>query len=235
MWEAAMKIEVFEITSEEDKVYQELLEQYKSNPEVEMLLNENFIESEMILAGDFRLITMLKYAISIDNIRVYLVKDVVNEVFLGVIGKHLNNGKISLFPLKKEQSEELQLVIRSILVEKGLFELKKGKAPRIGLFWFSKDYTKIIRTEGEQYMSDEDLLKSERKDPIGLHADYDMPKYIPRGRINYENNIFRIWVGEDCWIEDENIINTIKNYFNLVKIDSTKFIVKRHYHWNINH
>ena len=33
-----MKIEVFEIVSKEDKVYQELLEQYKTNPKVQALL-----------------------------------------------------------------------------------------------------------------------------------------------------------------------------------------------------
>ena len=108
----------------------------------------------------------------------------------------------------------------------------KENAARIGLFWFSQNYTKIIKIEGEQEISDTDLLKSERIDPIGLHAEYDMPRDIPRGRISYENNIFRIWVGEDCLIEDENIIKMIKEYFDLKKINSSNFKVKRHYHWN---
>ena len=121
-----MKIEVFEITSEEDEVYLELLEQYKSNPEVKMLLDEFYIESELILAGDFRLITMLKYAIKLDNIKVYLVKDVVNGIFLWLIGRFLDKETISLRPLLKEQSEELQLEIRRVLIEKGLF-IEKNK------------------------------------------------------------------------------------------------------------
>jgi len=105
-------------------------------------------------------------------------------------------------------------------------------AARIGLFWFSQDYAKIIKIEGELKISDEDLLKPGRLDPIGVHAEFDMPKDVPRGRVNYENNVFRIWVGEDCFVKDENLINMIKAYFNLHKIDSGRFTVKRHYHWN---
>jgi hypothetical protein len=111
-------------------------------------------------------------------------------------------------------------------------ELFKDSIARIGLFWFSQDYTKIIKIEGEVEISDSDLLKPLRMDPIGVHAEYDVPKNVPRGRVNYENNVFRIWVGEDCFVEDEILINLIKNYFNLRKIDSSKFQVKRHYHWN---
>jgi hypothetical protein len=103
---------------------------------------------------------------------------------------------------------------------------------RIGLFWFSKDYAKIIKIEGDLKISDEDQLKPGRLDPIGVHAEFDMPKDVPRGRVNYENNVFRIWVGEDCFVKDENLISMIKAYFNLDKIDSGKFMVKRHYHWN---
>jgi hypothetical protein len=115
-----MKIEVFEIASKEDKVYQELLEQYKSNPEVQALLRESIISSEMILAGDFRLITMLNYAIDTDDIKVYLVKDIDDDIFLWVIGKFMNNGEITMYPLLKKQSKYLQLEIRKVLIERGL-------------------------------------------------------------------------------------------------------------------
>jgi hypothetical protein len=109
---------------------------------------------------------------------------------------------------------------------------EKEARARIGLFWFSQDYSGIIKTEGELEICDEDLLKPGRLDPIGVHAEYDMPKNVPRGRVNYENNVFRIWVGEDCLEEDEKLINLIKNYYNLTNIDSGIFKVKRHYHWN---
>jgi len=121
-----MKIEVFEITSKEDKIFQELLEQYKTNPELQGFLNKFIIPEELVMAGDFRLISMMKEAIDWDFIKVYLVKDVDNDTFLWVIGKDEDKEKINMYPLLKEQSEELQLAIRKALVEKGLMkELNK--------------------------------------------------------------------------------------------------------------
>jgi hypothetical protein len=115
-----MKISVFEVLSKEDRVYQELLKQYKTNSEVKMLLNEPIITGEMILAGDFRLITMLNYAINMDNIKVYLIKEMDDNIFLWVIGKFLDKEELSMYPLLKEQSKELQVGVRSVLIEKGL-------------------------------------------------------------------------------------------------------------------
>jgi len=124
-----MKIEVFEIASKEDRVYLELLDQYNTNAEVQGLLNEYIISPELVLAGDFRLITMMDYAIEIDSIDVYLVKDVDDDVFVWVIGKFLDNGKISMYPLLKKQSKKLQLEIKKVLIEKGLF--KKGDSHHV--------------------------------------------------------------------------------------------------------
>jgi hypothetical protein len=120
-----MKIEVFEIASKEDKVYGELLEQYKTNPEVQALLQESIIPSELILAGDFSLIAMLNSSIDMDSIKVYLVKDIDNNTFVWIIGKFINDGEFTMFPLLKEQSEELQLEIRRVLIEKGLVKVAK--------------------------------------------------------------------------------------------------------------
>ena len=117
-----MKIEVFEITSKKDKVYQELLEQYKTNKELQALLHKFIVPSEMIWSGDFRLITMLKYAIGMDGIKIYLVKDVDKDIFVWVIGKFLNNGEITMYPLLKKQSKTLQLEVQSVLIEKGLMK-----------------------------------------------------------------------------------------------------------------
>jgi hypothetical protein len=138
-----MKIEVFEIASKKDKIYQELLEQYITNPEVRGLLNEFIIPSELVLAGDFRLITMLNQAIDWDNIRVYLVKDLDNDTFVWVIGKFekekdsdnysalidqvMDEEDIIMYPLLKKQSKELQLAIRRALIEKGLIKEPKAK------------------------------------------------------------------------------------------------------------
>jgi len=108
----------------------------------------------------------------------------------------------------------------------------KESIGRIGLFWFSKDYSEIIRSEGEREISNSDILKSERMDPVGLHAEYDMPRDTPRGRICYEGRYFIIWVGEDCPLENETLIGIIKKYYDLIKMDSNAFKVKKHYHWN---
>ena len=115
-----MRIEVFEITSKKDKVYLELLEQYETNFELQALLDDSIVPYEVALAGDFRLISMMNRAIDIDGIRVYLVKDVDNDTFVWVIGKFASDEKINMYPLLKEQSKELQLAIRSVLIEKKL-------------------------------------------------------------------------------------------------------------------
>ena len=117
-----MKIEVFKIESKEDEIYQELLEQYKTNPEVNELLNKPIISSELILAGDFRLIKMLNHAIKMDSINVYLVKDIDSNTFLWVIGKYIDSGKLNMFPLLKEQPKKLQLEIRKALKKKGVMK-----------------------------------------------------------------------------------------------------------------
>ena len=134
-----MKIEVFEIKSKEDKVYQELLEQYKINPELQGLLNEEIIPSELIIMGDFRLITMIEQVIEFfNNIKVYLVKDVDNDTFVWVIGKFekeipsdnhsalinmvMDEKDITMYPLLRKQSKKVQLAIRKALIEKGLFK-----------------------------------------------------------------------------------------------------------------
>jgi hypothetical protein len=116
-----MKIEIFEITSKEDAVYLELLDKYKSNAELQELLGITIFPSEMILMGDLRLITVLDDVIDMDRIiKVYLVKDVDTDTFVWVIGKFIDDGKISMYPLLKKQSKSLQLAIRSALIEKGL-------------------------------------------------------------------------------------------------------------------
>ena len=112
-----MNIKIFEIVSIEDNVYKELLEQYKTNVNLKDLLDEFIFSSEMVFAGDFKLGTMLKYAINSKKIEVFLVKDVDTDIFLWVIGKFLNDEKISMYPLLKYQSKELQFEIRRVLVE----------------------------------------------------------------------------------------------------------------------
>jgi len=117
-----MKIKIFEIRTKKDKVYLELLEKYKTNSEVQTLLDESIIDPGMILMGDLRLIKMIKLAIDIDDIKVYLVKDVDNDTFVWVIGKFLSDGNITMYPLLKKQSKDLQLAVRNALSKKGLIK-----------------------------------------------------------------------------------------------------------------
>lgn len=134
-----MKIEVFEITSKEDKIYQELLEQYKTNRELRGLLNKFIIPEELVMIGDFRLITMINRVIEFfNNIKVYLVKDVDNDTFVWIIGKFekeipsdnhsalinmvMDEEGITMYPLLRKQSKKLQLTIRKTLIEKGLMK-----------------------------------------------------------------------------------------------------------------
>jgi hypothetical protein len=55
-----------------------------------------------------------------------LVKDVDNDTFLWVIGKFTDDGEIILLPLLKKQSKDMQLAVRTALIEKGL--MKKGES-----------------------------------------------------------------------------------------------------------
>ena len=56
-----------------------------------------------------------------------------------------------------------------------------------------------------------------------------MPRDWPRGRIFYEGGFFHIRIGEDCPISP---IKMLKNTFGLMRIDDSKFRIKRDRHWN---
>ena len=113
------KIDIFKITSKEDKIYQELLEQYKTNPELQELLGKTIIPSELIMMGDFRIITTMRYAINMEGIKVYLVKDVDDDIFLWVIGKSVEDGEITMYPLLKKQSKNYSWLYERLLLKKG--------------------------------------------------------------------------------------------------------------------
>jgi len=117
-----MKIKIYEIKSIKNKVYLDLLEKHKTNSEVQTLLNETIIDQELVLMGDLRLITAINHAVNLKGIKVFLVKDIDSDTFLWAVGKFLINGNIAMYPLLKEQPEELQLAIRSALIKKGLLK-----------------------------------------------------------------------------------------------------------------
>ena len=99
----------------------------------------------------------------------------------------------------------------------------------VGLFWFSPDYEEIVEIKGQVSVNPADLTRSKRIDPVGLHAEYDMPRNLPRGRICYSDKTFTIWVGEDCVIDPTQ---KVRDAFGLSKLDDSLFKVKRHNHWN---
>ena len=117
-----MKIEVFKIESKENEVYLELLEQYKTNHELQELLHKTIIPSKLILTGDFSVIGTLTRVIDMNGIDVYLVKDIDSNTFLWVIGKFLDSGEINMYPLLKIQPKKLQLEIRKVLIDKGIIK-----------------------------------------------------------------------------------------------------------------
>lgn len=99
----------------------------------------------------------------------------------------------------------------------------------VGLFWFSPDYKKIVEVCGKREIHPSDLTKKDRIDPVGLHAEHDMPRDLPRGRVCYDGDMFKIWIGEDCDIDP---VKMVKEAFGLIGFSDSMFKVKRHYHWN---
>jgi hypothetical protein len=124
-----MKIKVFEITSKEDKVYQELLEQYNTNSEVQSLLDESILSEEMgEVEGDFRIIALLNQIIAPGYsglLKAYLVKDVDNDIFvLGIFGDkddYDEEGTMT-YSLIKKVSKELWLAVEKALIENNLMK-----------------------------------------------------------------------------------------------------------------
>lgn len=106
-----MKIKVFEIKSKKNRIYKELMEQYKVNSEIKELLHEKI--------GRVRLISALPLSISLKDIKVYLIKDIDSNKYLWVVGKLEHNEEIIIFPLLKDISEEIRLEVRRILSKMG--------------------------------------------------------------------------------------------------------------------
>ena len=110
---SSMNIEVFEIASTEDNIYQELLKQYEINAELEEMLDRYVYPVESILMGDLRLITVLDDAVNGDGIKVYLLKDIDTNIFICLIGHILDSGKKAVYPLLKNIPPELWIMIQN--------------------------------------------------------------------------------------------------------------------------
>jgi len=243
-----MKIEVFEITSKEDKIYQELLEQYKTNPELQGFLNKFIIPEELVMMGDFRLITMLNEAIDWNFVKVYLVKDVDNDTFVWVIGKFVNDGKIDMYPLLKEQSKELQLAIRKTLIEKGLMKELNEKHLCSGIFWILSDNNDLsefillmfdipcdsngvpnnthsveLNSKSGNSYNHKRIWDSEIKNKSGPYNKKEY-NYYPRGRVEISNNKAVIYLNPH--INKPVFIDSIKKEFGLSACNISEVRVK---------
>ena len=112
-------------------------------------------------------------------------------------------------------------------------EIKKIQNPFfVGLFWFSDDYSSLVRTEGLIEVPAE-ILFSDRScniDPDTCHLEYEKDLSIPRGRIAFSDGVFDICVGTDV----PSNINTqaVKEAFGLAQLDDSKVQIFHDPHWN---
>jgi hypothetical protein len=245
---AFMKIEVFEITSKEDKIYQELLEQYKTNLELQGLLNKFIIPEELVMMGDFRLITMINRVIDWDIMKVYLVKDVDNDTFVWVIGKSEDKEGINMYPLLKEQSKELQLAIRKALIEKGLMKELNAKQLCSGIFWILSDNDDLsefillkfdipcdsngvpknthsveLNSKSGNSYNHKKIWGSEIKNKSAPYRNKKY-NYYPRGRVEISNNKAVIYLNPH--INKPVFIDAIKKEFGLSDCNISEVRVK---------
>jgi hypothetical protein len=102
----------------------------------------------------------------------------------------------------------------------------------IGLFWFSADYSLLVRTE-ELVEVPSEALSSDiccNIEPDGCHLEYEKDLSIPRGRVVFGDGIFDICVGTDV----PTYINTqaIKEAFGLAQLDDSRVQIFHDPHWN---
>jgi len=105
--------------------------------------------------------------------------------------------------------------------------------PSVGLFWFSSDYSSLVRTEGYVEVSLKELINYTPNltiEPDGCHLEYEKDLSIPRGRVVYGDGIFDICVGID--IPENTNIHAIKAAFGLLLLEDSKIRIFNDPHWN---
>ncbi|MBP3253801.1 MAG: hypothetical protein J6M30_04775 [Bacteroidales bacterium] len=130
---------------------------------------------------------------------------------------------------------------------KGIIEamrpyLNTEEKPQIGIFWYDAAENDFFGVNSLDYDQIQDI--NNRRTYPKLHktiwqkqryrgkdkhyfGDYTM---VPRGRVNYENGEFVVYVGS--WIDEynESVTELLKNYFNL-----KQFRFKKDIHWDLGH
>ena len=101
----------------------------------------------------------------------------------------------------------------------------------VGLFWFSEDYSEIIRDEGVVEFFESDIALKNIVLPDGAHRSYESHPYnLPRGRIEVEGGSVIISVGFAC---PDKIIEKIiqdyglRKYRSVIKVKRSSFWDKR--------
>jgi hypothetical protein len=114
-----------------------------------------------------------------------------------------------------------------------LHGIKHGKIDndmKVGLFWFSDDYSSLKRIEGVKEVPDSELLSFNTIEPDGCHLEYEKDLSIPRGRVVFGDGVFDICVGTD--IPESANFQAIKTAFGLSELDVSKVRVFHDHHWN---
>ena len=91
---------------------------------------------------------------------------------------------------------------------------RKIQSAYAGLFWFSDGYTDIVETQGLVEFSETDVSFNKTVLPEGTHASYKGVRRgdTPRGRVELNNGIPTISVGEGC---PDNMIDVIIGFMGL--------------------
>lgn len=83
----------------------------------------------------------------------------------------------------------------------------------VGLLWFDNDYSNITETRGKKEFTDRDVAAKKTLLPNGAHASYKGRRFFsPRGRVELNNGVPTISIGEKC---PDSMINKIIEYMGL--------------------
>jgi hypothetical protein len=106
-------------------------------------------------------------------------------------------------------------LFRTRLVDlfRGNYSRYDVKSSYIGLFWFSRDYSKIDYQVADKEFTRADVIADRWITPEGEHLDYKSDfTSLPRGRIGLEGGVVKIYVGTKC---PDSAINLIKRSYGL--------------------
>ena len=85
----------------------------------------------------------------------------------------------------------------------------------VGLFWFDNEYSEIVDIRGDVEFTETDILGKHTVLPKGSHTVYRIRRFdLPRGRVELNNGIPAISVGEKC---PDSVIELVIKFMGLAK------------------